>query len=103
MLSLIKYGASVPPVCAEKSVNLLLSEDAVRYSYPRALISVTTCANVLFGAGLIAIVAELVPLKIISNVSPSVNVGLAVLPCRVGHAFCHATLPTTIHALLTFL
>ena len=40
---------------------------------------------------------------IISNVSASVNVGLAVLPCRVGHAFCHATLPTTIHALLTFL
>ena len=82
---------------------MLFDEDAVRYSNPRALISVTTCANVLFGAEAIVIVAEFVPLIIISNCSPPVNVGLALVPCSTGHAFCHATLPITIHALLTFL
>jgi hypothetical protein len=80
---------------------LLLVEDAVRYVHPNALISETTCANVL--VALIEIVAEFVPLIIISKESPCVKVGLAILPCSVGHAFCHAADPTATQALLIFL
>ena len=80
---------------------MLLAEDAVRYSQPNALISETTCSNVL--VALIEIVVELVPLTIMSKESPCVKVGLAILPCSVGHAFCHALEPTAIQALLLFL
>ena len=82
---------------------MLLVEDAVRYVHPNALISETTCANVLFGAAAIVIVAEFVPLIIILKESPCVKVGLAILPCSVGHAFCHAADPTATQALLIFL